>query len=421
MSDDRVIVVGAGLAGLCCARHLTAAGVDVLVLDASDDIGGRVRTERVEGFLLDRGFQVLLTSYPEAQEMLDLDALQLGVYRPGAMVRIDDRWHEFSDPWRRPQSIFATLKAPVGDFSDKLRIRRLKQRACQGELQELYARPQQTTLEVLKEAGLSSAMIDRFWRPFLGGVFLESDLRTSSRMFDFVFRMFATGEAALPAAGMGAIPQQLAKGLPADTIRLNCRVTQANADRVILESGEPLSASAVVLAVEGPAQATLLGETLDRSTGRGVHCLYFAADRAPITAPILLLNGTGRGPINNMSFPSQVAPSYAPPGKTLVSVSVLEERAEGMDAEALASLVHAQLIEWFGDSAKAWRLLKNWHVSYALPETSTDHLSPVQQEPLHPTGVYVCGDYRDTASIQGAMESGRRVAEAIRQRALVGV
>ena len=267
MSDQRVIVVGAGLAGLCCARHLAEAGLEVLVLEATDRVGGRVRTETVDGFVLDRGFQVLLTSYPEVQRMLNLDSLELQAYQPGAKVRVDDRWHLFADPWRRPQAILSTLKAPVGDFSDKLRIRKLKQRACRGELAEIYQRPEQTTLSVLQEVGLSAAMIDRFWRPFLGGVFLESELRTSSRMFDFVFRMFATGEATLPAAGMAAIPEQLARGLSSESIRLNVRVDRVTAEGVTLESGEHLRAAAVVVATEGPSQATLLGEKGSVSEG----------------------------------------------------------------------------------------------------------------------------------------------------------
>lgn len=413
MSEQRVIVVGAGLAGLCCARHLARAGISVLVLESGDEVGGRVRTEHVDGFLLDRGFQVLLTSYPEVQQVLDLDALRLQAYRAGALVRVQDRWHQFADPWRSPQSIFASLRAPVGSFLDKLRVQRLKARACRGELHQLYARPEQTTLEVLQEAGISSTMIDRFWRPFLGGVFLEEELRTSSRMFDFVFRMFATGKATLPAAGMGAIPAQIAEQLPSDSLRLNCRVSAVAADHVTLESGEKLTASAVVLATEGTKQTELLGEPYEEVEGRGVHCLHYAANRAPITSPILLLNGTGKGPINNMSFPSQVAPSYAPKDKTLVSVSVLDEAAKGMSAAELELSVHDQLANWFGQQAESWRLVKNWHIKYALPETSPTHLEPVQKPAQHSSGVYVCGDAYDTASIQGAMESGRRAAESI--------
>jgi phytoene dehydrogenase-like protein len=204
--DHRVLVVGAGLAGLCCAERLADHGLAPLVLEAAEDVGGRVRTDEVEGCLLDRGFQVLLTAYPTAREVLDYQALHLQPFEPGALVRCGGRFHRVADPWRRPFAALQGVFGPIGSLSDKLRVAALRRRVLQGAVRDLFERPERTTMAALREAGFSTAMIDRFFRPFLGGVFLDTKLETSSRMFEFVFRMFASGDVAIPARGMQAIP-----------------------------------------------------------------------------------------------------------------------------------------------------------------------------------------------------------------------
>ena len=205
-----VIIIGGGLAGLSCARELCARGLSCQLLEASDEIGGRVRTDALDGFLLDRGFQVFLTAYPEAQAVLDYPQLRLRRFAPGALVRYGGRFHRFTDPWRQPQHLLATLFSRVATLTDKLRIARFRRDTTRGELEGIYNRPETTTLELLRVRGFSRVIIERFFRPFLGGVFLDQQLLTSSRMCEFVFRMFATGDAALPENGMGEIPRQLA-------------------------------------------------------------------------------------------------------------------------------------------------------------------------------------------------------------------
>ena len=200
------VIVGAGLAGLCCAKHLREAGQSSIVLQASDGIGGRVRTDRVEGFLLDRGFQVLLTAYPETQRHLDYAALDLRSFVPGALVHVDGRFHRIVDPWRRPVDALMHALSPIGSLADKARVARLRHRVLRGTLDALWSRPEQSTYAALVADGFSAQMIDRFFRPFFGGVLLDPDLATSSRMFEFTFRMFALGDSAVPAAGMGRSP-----------------------------------------------------------------------------------------------------------------------------------------------------------------------------------------------------------------------
>jgi phytoene dehydrogenase-like protein len=417
-----VVIIGAGLAGLCCARELSRRGQTCLLLEASDRVGGRVRTEMVEGFRIDRGFQVLLTSYPEARAILDFDALQLHEFLPGALVRYGGKFHELTDPWRRPFAALLSLASPIGTFTDKLRVADYRGKVLRGPLVEGFEVPETTALEDLREAGFTPAMIERFFRPFLGGIFLDPQLVTSNRMLRFVFRMFSLGPATLPAEGMQAIPRQLAAGLPEGTIRLNAPVASIRPDGVTLGNGMEVPARAVVVATEGPAADRLLqtlptaGPGVGRfseavaTTGQGVTCLSFAAARAPVQQPILVLNGDGTGPINNLCVPTAVAPSYGPPDRSLVSVTVL---GVGHDPAALERDVREQLVAWYGPAPRDWHLLRVDTIPYALPRQAPPALAVPERSVRWRAGVYVCGDHRDNASIQGAMVSGRRAAEAL--------
>jgi phytoene dehydrogenase-like protein len=411
MAHD-VLIIGAGLSGLCCARSLQQAGLTVLVLEASDGVGGRVRTDTVEGFRLDRGFQVFLTSYPEAARVLDYPALDLRAFEPGALVRTGGRFRPLTDPWRRPLRGIRSLLSPVGTLADKWRIARLRSRVLRGTVEDQLALPETTTLAALREFGFSEAMIGQFFRPFLGGVFLERELETSSRMFRFVFRMLARGEACLPAEGMGAIPRQLASRLPPGTIRLGARAVGVGPGQVRLASGEVLESRAVVVATEGPAAAAILGD-LPPPAFQGVTCVYFAAERSPVNEPILVLNGEGEGPVNNLCVPSVVAPSYAPPGAHLVSATVLGNPS--IDDAEVVSRVREQLTGWFGPAVRSWRHLRTYRIPFALPRQVPPALAEIERPVRWAERVYVCGDHRDTASIHGAMVSGRRAAEAIRE------
>ena len=404
-----VLIVGAGLAGLCCARELHRRGIPVRILEASDGVGGRIRTDLVDGFRLDRGFQVFLTAYPEAQRVLDYPALRLRPFLPGALVRVGGKFHPLADPWRRPVAAVRSLVGPVGSFADKVRVARLRSNALTGSIEDRFRDPETTTLDALKAGGFSDAMVDRFFRPFLGGIFLEPELKTSSRMFRFVFRMFSQGEACLPADGMAAIPRQLAAGLPPERIRLGVRVAEVRADAVRLDTGETVPARAVVVAADGPAAARLLGGDIP-AAAQGVTCLYFAAPRPPVEEPVLVLDGEGRGPVNNLCVPTAVAPTYGPPGASLVSATVLGVPS---DEDRLRSEVRDQLAGWFGPAVDDWRHLRTYRIPYALPRQVPPALAVPERPVRWQPGVYLCGDHRDNASINGAMASGRRAAEAI--------
>ncbi len=414
MSSPQVIIIGGGVAGLACARHLESAGVSSLVLEAAESVGGRIRTDCVDGFSLDRGFQILLTAYPEARKLLDFPALRLKAYEPGALIRYQGKFHPFVDPLRRPAKVFSTLKSPIATFGDKLRLARLKIKSCRGRMRDIYSRPETSTLERLKSEGFSDGFIQRFFSPFLGGVFLEPDLVTSTRKFDLVFRMFSSGEAVVPAGGMEAIPRQLASGLPSEAIRVNARVKSLDptTNTVELASGEKFSASRVVLACTEQVASKLLNLELKKSEAHGVTCFYFASNTAPVDQPMLILNGEGNGPINNMSVPSLVDPKCAPAGKSLISISCLGATKDACEKD-LRQKVLAQAKDWFGASVEQWRHLKTYSIPYALPKSNPAFFNRKKFDSTCCDGVFVCGDYLETASLEGAMVSGRITAERL--------
>ena len=319
-----VVIVGAGISALTCAKILHQSGTPVLVLEKSDGVGGRVRTDTVDGFLLDRGFQVFLDAYPEAGEVLDLDALNLKSFEPGALIFNGNKLNRVMDVFRRPGTLLKSAFSPVGSIFDKLRVAVLRQRVLDLSCEQIFQRPDQSTENYLRRHGFSGGMIDVFFRSFYGGIFLERELETSSRMFEFTFRMFSLGSATVPAMGMGEIPKQLRSALPADSVRLNCGVASVCRDSVILSNGEMIAASRVVVATEASETAGLVdGFSSGAPDWRAVTNLYFSADTSPLNEAIIALNGTGEGIVNNVAVMSDVASEYAPKGKSLVSVSVL--------------------------------------------------------------------------------------------------
>lgn len=400
-----VVIVGAGLAGLSASRYLIAAGFDVHILEASDGVGGRVRTDHVDGFTLDRGFQIMLTAYPELSKQFDVEALNLQPFDPGALVWINGKGKVFSDPLRRPTSFLATALAPIGSVVDKMRLGTLRLSVTRGSGASLLARSDITTAQMLRDRGFSRKMIQRFFTPLVGGIQLDPQLTASRRMFDVVFRMLNQGDAVVPAAGMSAISEQLASHTPSERIHLNTRVISANAHSVVTAVGHTISAKAVVVAVEGPVASQLTGITMMKS--RSVGCVYFASDAAPTDKKLIILDGTGNGPVLNIAVMSNVSPSYAPPGQHLIAAAL-----PGYTADDIEDVARHQLQSMFGAQVASWRHLRTYRIEHGQPDQSPP-FTPKKNQHLA-NGVFVCGDHRDTASTQGALFSGRRCAELVR-------
>ncbi len=425
--EKDIVIVGAGLAGMRCAELLQRAGFDTLLLEASDAPGGRVRTDVVDGFRLDRGFQVLLTSYPETKAVLSYRALKLRRFTPGALVWHGGRFHRFVDPWREPINATRFLFDDIVTLGDKWRVARLRSRVNRGELVDLFQRRDQTTHAFLREFGFSPKMIDRFFAPFFGGVFLESELQTSAHYFEFLFRMFASGSTAVPAEGMQRIPQQMAARLKPETLELNTRVVRVARSQqrftLTTEGGGAIQAKQLVFAVAEHVLRPLLADLLPHTRAQAreqrqwnrTTTLYYAAPRSPIEGPILALNGEGPdgGPINNLAVMSQVSRRYAPKGQELIAVSVVSVApADDVAMESLEQAVREHAERWFGAAVvNSWRLVGGYPIPYALPLARTTQWEASATRVTD--NVYFCSDAQETPSLQGALASGRRAAEAI--------
>jgi hypothetical protein len=398
-----VVVIGAGLAGLSAAATLHQAGRDVIIVEASDDIGGRVRTDLVDGFVLDRGFQILLTAYPELSRQLDVAALDLKAFDPGAIVMFNGTAHRIVDPLRQPRHAIDTVRAPIGSPIDKARIARLRRSRSRTPVPELLRGRDMSTREALRADGFSPTIIERFFRPLFGGIQLDPSLATSRRMFDAIFSTLARGDSAVPSAGMHAIPRQLSTRIAPERILLDTPVTRLDGTVVYTNRGT-IAAGAVIVATEGPVAVALLG--LPPVGSNPVSCAWFAADRPPFTDKLIALDGSGSGPALNVAVLSNVAPTYAPPGQALIAAA-----CPGVADPDIEQAVRAQLRGWWGPGVDQWRHLRTDAIAHGQP-TQRVPFAPKQRIALG-SGLFVCGDHRDTASIQGALFSGRRCAEAV--------
>ena len=432
VQSQSIIIVGAGMAGLACATWLHRAGRPVLVLEAADAVGGRVRTDLTpEGFRLDRGFQVLQTNYPEARRIFDYRALNLKSFRSGAVIRLPDGTQtSLLNPLKSPLSAFSTLTSPIGSLADKLRIVSLVRHVLQHKPEELLARPNaEDTVTFLRRYGFSERMIATFFRPFFGGVFLDRELTTASNFFEFIFQQFVTGNAAIPALGIQELPEQLASRLPAGTVRLNTPVAGiVDGSQVRLTTGQVLSASAIVLATDGLAALRLLAgrsgnpdDSPSQEAGgfptatRITTCTYFATPGGHSPGrndKLLRLNATPGALAHNVAFPADVSGAYAPAGRSLISVSTHGERS--LDEAELVPRLRQELAAWFGPAARDWEHLRTYRIAAALP------VYPAGQPPRQPLqladNLYRCGDWASYPSLNGALGTGREVAEMLLAR-----
>jgi phytoene dehydrogenase-like protein len=406
-SQARVVIVGAGLAGLTAARVLNQRGINTLIIEADDDVGGRVRSDHLDGFILDRGFQVLLTAYPEIHRHLDIGALDLQYFEPGSIVWKNGRGHVVSDPFRRPATIASTALAPIGTIGDKLRIAKMRASLKSSRPQDLLRAPDIPTVDALHNMGFSDVMVKSFFTSLVGGIQLDPKLQTSRRMFDMIFRTLATGDTAVPALGMGQITQQLLSSLTHSQVHLNTAVQKISPHEVVLADGRRIEAGTIIVATQGPVASSLLG--LPEVPSRAAGCVYFSAPVAPINGSYIVLDGKGEGPVLNVAVMSHISAHYAPHGTHLIAAA-LPGHAQG----DLESLARTQLRAWWGAQVDQWKHLRTYRIAHGQPGQNPP-FSPKKNLSLG-DGLFVCGDHRDTGSIQGAMFSGRRCAEMVAEQ-----
>ncbi len=393
-----VVVVGGGLAGLSAARRLRRAGAEVTVLEAGDDVGGRVRTDVVDGFRLDRGFQVLLPAYPALRRLTDVAALRPRPFTRGtiAMTGSGRRW--LAAPWHGLPAVRGAAGFVAGRPADSARMAAL---AARDVLRADRTDTGRSTAEELRRWGLTRSTTEEVLRPFLAGVFLDPALATAGRMFHLIWRSFLLGGGALPAEGMQALPRQLATGLP---VRTGVEVESITEDGVRTRDGEDIRARAVVVATDGDTAARLL-PGVAAPGWHAVTTFYYRAAVSPLRSPTLLVDGLDDLLLNTAVL-SEVAAGYAPPGSALIAASVPDRTDPGLEPR-----VRQRLARIYDTDTRGWELLKTYVVPKALPVFGPD--APLRRPVRVAPGRYVCGDHRDTPSVQGALVSGQRAAKAV--------
>lgn len=407
-----VIVIGAGLAGLRCAGLLSTRGLDVVVLDAADAVGGRQRTDIIDGFRLDRGFQVLNPAYPALRRSVDLDALALGTFPVGVGVRTADGMAELRHPLRHPLSIGTSLRSGLVNGRDAVALARWAAPALVRPISRL-ARNDVRVREGWDAVGLRGPLRTAVLEPFLAGVLAESQFETSNAFARLLVRYFALGRPGLPAQGIAAVPEQLAaraRTAGAD-IRLDSRAERISARgdgvRVALADGDSVGAARVVVAV-GPDDVAGLTGLLAPATN-GLQTWWFAAAEPPTGSALLTVDGRrDRGPVVNTVVMTHTVPSYAPAGRHLIAATCLLPRG-GDPAEEHE--VRRHLSEIWGADTSTWELIRRDDIEDALPAQPAP--LGAARPPRYAERLYVAGDHRDTASIQGALASGERAARAV--------
>ncbi|GAA2586837.1 MULTISPECIES: NAD(P)/FAD-dependent oxidoreductase [Streptomyces] len=397
------VVVGAGLAGLACALDLCRAGWRVTLLEASDGVGGRMRTDRQDGFLLDRGFQVFNTSYPQVKRRLDLRSLRLRPFTAGVVAHTPKGRVRVTDPTREPGAVGELLPGRIFSARDLAALAALTARDAVLPASVTKGRGDGATSAALTRAGVSDGVIADILRPFLSGVFLEDRLETSARFFHLVWRSMVRGSLCLPEKGIGAVPARLAAGLPDGVLRLGTSVAEVTDAGVLLSDGSEVPSRTVVVATD-PATAARLLRGLTVPDTRTVTTYYHATDRTPMPEPTLMVDSSGA--VLNTCVLSEVAPAYAPPRTALVSTSVL-----GGDLPGRSEATLRRLAELYGTDTGDWHQVAAYTVEGALPAMLPPW--PLSRTARLGPGRYVCGDYRATGSVQGALASGARAAREV--------
>ncbi len=399
-----IVIIGAGVSGLTCAKYLKDKGIEAVILEASDAVGGRVRTDTVDGFKLDRGFQVFLTSYPEAEKLLNYKELRLKNLPSGARIRSGNNFllmpNPLKDIWTAPQALFSA----VGNLFDKMKILQLNLET-RNTVEPGNSNSEESTISFLEKYGYSEKMIAQFFVPFFSGVFLEKELNTNSNYFKFLFSLFSKGEVTIPENGMQAIPEQIASHLAPEQIRLNTKVRKIDGQTVYLENGETIEADKIVLAVDEKTAAKLLGEE-SKVEFNGTTCFYFESDSQLQMGdePYLIINSNRDEFINHILVISDLVPNYAPVGKSLISVSMVGNN------DVSKEKVKAELGKWFGEEI-IWRHLKTYRIPKSLPQFFQDSATEINLKINE--NLYRCGDYLAYPSLNAAMKTGRQVAELL--------
>ena len=405
-TESKIHIIGAGVSGLVAAKVLESHGCRSVVIERTDRVGGRVKTDYLDGFQLDHGFQVLLTSYPEAQKHLDYEALELQKILPGSSIFLNKKQKIIGNPLKEISFLFPTLFSGIGCFSDKLRILQLNQILKNKNLSEIFSESEISTSLYLQQFGFSNDIIRNFFTPFFGGIFLESKLETSSRMFEFVYKMFGEGHAALPKAGMEAIPKQLYENLQNTDFTFNTEVVSIKENEITLDDRTKLESHVTILATD--ASGLVLDEKHKSVTWKSSQTLYFETYNRVIVDELIGLIPSQDALINNIFYHTSVK-TVSNIKTELLSVTVIKNHS--LSDEMLVSRVKAELQEYCGIMFP--KFIKLYSIPKALPNLNDiRHDLNEADTSCHVPGVFLAGDTLLNGSLNAAMISGERAALA---------
>jgi protoporphyrinogen oxidase len=403
--EYKIHIIGAGVSGLIAARVLEDNGFSPIILETTDRVGGRVKTDIVDGYQLDHGFQVLLTAYPAAQKYLDFKSLDLQKFLPGASIFKNDKQLIIGDPLREPSLLFSTLFSGIGTFSDKFKILKLNMRLKKKTLEAIFSEKEQSTLSYLIGLGFSNEMITDFFTPFFSGIFLEKKLETSSRMFEFVYKMFGEGYAALPKAGIEAIPKQLFQNLQNTTFRFNTKVASIKEGEIVLADTTKLESHFTIVATEA---SNLIPNLKNQHTEwKSCDTLYFETERRVIKKPLIGLIPKNETLINNIFYHTSL-PTSIKPTKELLSVTVLDN--QNLSSELLIEQVKNELQK--NCAIDSCKFIKQYNIPMALPKLNDLQYEMLPSETRLTDSLFLAGDTQLNGSLNAAMISGERAALA---------
>ena len=406
MKDKETIyIIGAGVSGLIAAYELEQEGYHPIIIEQTDEVGGRVKTIHEKGYALDLGFQVLLSAYPLAKKYLDLDALELHKLESGALIYVNDKTYRIGDPMRNWKMLFPTVFSDIGSISDKLKVLKLNNRLKRKSIPEIFESRETTTLQYLIEFGFSPKIIERFFKPFFAGIFLESNIQTSSRMFEFVYKMFGEGYATIPKLGIGEISNQLKNKLHNTEFMFNCEVKDITYDKIFMVSGENLPHDGVIIATN--TTSIIRSHKVSDMKWKACMCLYFEVDQTNIPANTIALIADSGNYANNL-----YAYTDAKTGNTILSVTALEHMNK-TDAEIIENII-AEVKKYTG--ALKVDFIHHYRIKQALPDIQNLKMTLQPGENQVMDNIFIAGDALMNGSLNAAMESGRIAAKSLLEK-----
>jgi len=402
MSEKKIVIIGAGVSGLVAAINLEEAGFKPIIYDKKDRVGGRVQTDYIDGKTYDKGFQILLPNYPAVQKYLNVNLLHLKYFTSGAFIFKKGYQSKLGNPNRDFDLLFPTLFTKLATLSDKLKILKLARSLKKKSFDEIFKAESTTTLEYLQSYGFSEKVIQNFFKPFYSGIFLEEHLNTSSRMFEFTFKLFSQAKAGIPEKGIQAVPNQLANRLKNTTFHFNTSIKKVVDNKILLKDGNEINADFVIIATDpSPLISNLKNQ---KSDWKSVDNLYFEVDNRAINLPMIGLIAEPDTLINNIHYLT-----LASKQKQILSVSIV--KSHDLTKDKLVERVKKELKDIC--EIEVVKLLKHYKIAQALPDILDVNYQMPHTETKLKDNIFLAGDVLSNGSLNAAMLNGESAAKAL--------